>query len=582
MRTSSIFTSAAAIVLGAGTAGCTEEKPLYCYDDSDCNLYASTSACVVTNTGRWCAYSDSTCPGTYLRFVEDLENDHAAQCVASRISIVSISPAHGDTGVDPLQPIVAELPVDSTWGIAVDPTLRLTCGSREIAGASSYDVITHRVEFAPEAALPLGASCRITLTAQLDDEPTPVPQTYEFSTRAGRWGDATSVSAWYVEALAAAAHVVLGPRGDALVQWPVASTGGAGMAWASRTRLGEWTASTQAPGLVAGIATSLDVGVGVWRQRASAEGPWTIVASPVLGRPWMPHPTPLGAADTAASDPVLATSGRDTAIAAWIQSGPRGQQIVASRYHADVGVWDAPVAIDRWSTTERSPLRLVALGAGRFMLVWMAPAEPGPGFHVMGSILDALGWSDPAAISEETSGDPSRPDVAGASAGVAVVAWRRGLPDGAHEIRARMFGVLEARTHVLSEPGHGDPDEPRVLPRSDGTMTAVWTHQTSTGRQLWLNEIGTAVGAPVRVTDHDDVRWFTVLPDRGKLAWSACDAQGRAAVYVGPGTPTTVVDDLPCDTLPALASNAAGELLLVWDHRDEVAGTWQLHARTFR
>jgi hypothetical protein len=580
MRTSSIITSAAAIILGAGMAGCTEEKPLDCYDDSDCNLYTGTSACVVTNTGRWCAYGDSSCPGTYLRFVDDLENDYAAQCVAQLIPIVSISPAHGDTGVDPLQPIVAELSADSTWGIAVDPTLRLTCGSREIAGASSYDVITHRVELTPDAALPLGASCRITLEAGLHDEPTPVPQTYEFSTRPGRWEDATAVSPSEVWTPAVAAHVVLGPRGDALVQWPVASTGGAAMAWASRTRFGEWTASTQAPGEVAGIATSLDVGVSVWRQRASAEGPWTIFASPVLGRPWMPHPTPLGAADTAASDPVLATGGRNTAIAAWIQSGPRGQQIVASRYHADIGVWDAPVAIDRWSTTERSPLRLVALGAGRFMLVWMAPAEPGPGFHVMGSILDALGWSDPVAISEETSADPSPPDVAGAAAGRAFVAWRRGLPDGAHEIRARMFGVLEARTYVLSEPGHGDPDEPRVLPRYDGTMTAVWTHQTTTGRTVWRNEVSDEVGAPSRATDHDDVPWFTVLPDRGTLAWSACDAQRRAAVYIGPGAP--VVDDLPCGTLPALASNAAGELLLVWDHRDEVTGTWQLRARSSR
>jgi hypothetical protein len=170
--------------------------------------------------------------------------------------------------------------------------------------------------------------------------------------------------------------------------------------------------------------------------------------------------------------------------------------------------------------------------------------------------------------------------VAGTSAGGAIVAWRRGLPDGAHEIRARVFGVREARTFVLSEPGHGDPGEPRILPRYDGAIAVVWPHETSTGRTLWQNAISDAVGAPVRATDHDDVRWFTVLPDRATLAWSACDAQGRAALYIGPGAP--VVDDLPCGTLPALAANAAGELLLVWDHRDEVAATWQLQARSFR
>jgi hypothetical protein len=584
MRTA--WSIAAALALATA---CTDEQAVHCGHDADCDSYGG-GTCVRTTDGPWCAYSSSGCEGTFLRYADDVPAELASTCVAPQLLVGSVEPAERDLDVSPRTSIAIEL-LGTVEGQVENPMLQVSCGGDIIEGTVTYDALSRRLELVPDTLLPLATGCGAVVTAGNPDVIPPAPHRWSFQTRPGAWQPAEAISEAYTEAPAASPQVTVGRRGDAMVHWAVPGTGD--LAWATQTAAGGWTdVGTTGDSTMAGVAASFDAGVALWRQRSPGDSsaPWELTSSPLpAGQPWAPRPTPVTVGIV--GDPVVAADHRGNAVAAWLQGDASGQRIMASHYDRVAGGWAAPVAIDGAAAAERSALRIAALDTGRFVLVWMAQVPPGSGFHVLRSNHEGRGWSLPAEVSADASFDLDAPAIAPDSEGNLVVVWRHGAGAGRHRILARRVGPVTSVIHVLDDGQTPAPGTPQVARNHGGTVTAIWLQETTAGRRLVALDLPPDtngwVPSPSSVVDTAaDMPWHTiVLGARSEpvVAWSICEG-GRTSLHVDGHAPPEggPIADMSCDARPALAANPAGELILVWDHRDEVAGTWQLHARTFR
>jgi hypothetical protein len=578
------WTIAAALV--AVAAACTDEQPVQCANTADCDAYGNC-ICAPIGGEAWCAYQDPSCGGTYLRYATDVRAELASTCVASQLQVGSAEPAEGETDVSPRATIAIEL-LGSGQVPPENPMLHVHCGSHVVEGTVTYDAISRRLELVPDTLLPLAAQCGAEVTAGNPDSLAPVPHRWTFQTRTGGWQPAEAISETNSGAPAASPQLTLGRRGDAMVHWTVPGT--SDLAWTTQTVAGGWTdVGTRGDETIAGVATSFDAGIALWRRRSAGESsaPWELTSSPLAaGQPWTPRPTPVIVGIV--GDPVVAADHRGNAMAAWLQGDASSHRIVASLYDRVAGGWGEPVAIDAPAATERSALRIAALGTARFALVWMAQAPSGIGFHVLRSNHDGRGWTAPAEVSVDPSFDLDAPEIAADGAGNLAIVWRQGMGPDRHRILGRKVGPVSSAIHVLDDGLTGEPRSPRLARDRYGTIDAIWLQETMSGRRLLQADVpdrSAVWESSTPVLDGADIRWHAIVPSSGwepVIAWSICE-DGHASIHVaGHALPEGDPIALSCDARPALAANAAGELILVWDQRDEVAGTWQLQARAFR
>jgi hypothetical protein len=190
----------------------------------------------------------------------------------------------------------------------------------------------------------------------------------------------------------------------------------------------------------------------------AAEGQWTASAA-------------LSVAETTIEPPQLAMNSRGDAVVAWRENADQTDRLIARRFSAATGAWDAPHEIDR-----------------------------------------ALAISEPA-IAFENQGD-------------LVVSWNEHR-DGHNNLRAARFSMHEgwSTAHVVaSDVGHLDP--PILIAGSGGVATVLWRQEDSP--DVWASRsLGHDWTDPAVVLSRDSgAGGLRVAADEhgsAVAAWSVCD-----------------------------------------------------------
>jgi len=393
------------------------------------------------------------------------------------------------------------------------------------------------------------------------------------------WLPAQGISA----AVATAAQIGLGARGDGIAVWQRLVDGGPVVEAAAHPAGGAWTAPAMlgAPG-ERGRAPAVAVdGAGnalaVYERFDGAN--WRIAAAerPAASGVWS-APVPISPAGQDARDAHVAFDGSGGALVAWEQSS--GLSWVVEAATRPVGAdWTAPVQIADAGADVRN-LQIAMAGDGRAVIVWervtglqsavqAAVRPPGAGPPPAGQTISESGTS---ALAPE-------PVIDGA--GNVAVAWQAfdGLR-GEAVVIDRPAGAAAWNPPVTVSPADEDAHDVRIGVDAGGGATMLWSRLAAgswTVRSATRSGVGAPWSAPVSVSPPGG---STVQPGGGLAVDAAGDAV-TAFAWQPPGAaqsallgarrpaggawlaPVTVAPQAD-PAAPLLVGDAAGDAVAVW------------------
>ena len=304
--------------------------------------------------------------------------------------------------------------------------------------------------------------------------------------------------------------------------------------------------------------------------------------------------------DRPASGAQVVAGANGEVIAAWFQNDGRHNAIEVSRYTPATDFWSAPRGIDlRTAQAESAGIPALAADAqGRVTAVWFQALNGRNA--ILASRLDPDGdWSAPVRLDDpRLPGNATNPQLAADADGNVAVVWQQ--PDRRHTgIDAARWIQAQGRwlpAHALDRPPAHAYD-PVIAATPDGRFAAAW-QQGARGREavyaarprgdggLWqapqrVSMPGARAQMPALVADAQGgftAAWVQGSGAKRRLATSRLAAGARAwAPAVVMQTPAPFQG---AALAPALAADAAGNVMLAWEQAD-AAGRDAIFASRF-
>jgi hypothetical protein len=462
-------------------------------------------------------------------------------------TIVSVSPENAAVAVEPDGSVVIELSEALDGATVTSNNVRLLDGDEPVPGKLSYS--NGKITFVPDKALALLASYEISLSTSVTDAAgAGLAEAFSstFSVRDGAWSVTTVVPGMITEM---SPQIQLNADGDALVAWIGEGNGSCPTtaAWYNR-------------GALKGSLRTFSHGGTVYCRSINA-----------------------------------AVSANGFALLSWFEEKSSGQDVATVEFRAG-----------KWGPATARSQRFDELGV-------VAAAEDGTMHYFGSSSPDTQVWHTTSAGAWSKTGKPvgpqaqwSRPNVAVAQTGDAVVAWRIQESSGevrilvssySHESATWSTGVTLPGSSTTDETVvHGEPqvafddaNEPLILWSRDGELVAnryarpqgTWGGPVAvTTGTLRVPTLPYAAEPPALVFDGQTFvaafsgsagskisHTYVVRYDRAEETWGLPEIVSDAGSH---GTPR----------MPRLTADSRGNLLVVWASL-ESPGVYGLVAQRF-
>ncbi|MEW6681640.1 MAG: hypothetical protein AB1451_01785 [Nitrospirota bacterium] len=285
----------------------------------------------------------------------------------------------------------------------------------------------------------------------------------------------------------------------------------------------------------------------------------------------------------------LTSDGPDRSLAAWVVVNGRSHDVVVREENA--GDWQPSTVVDAGSGVVIG-LDVAADRRGGVVVVWSRWEETGYRVVVRRSAIN--GWEEAWRL-DDGLGDAIEPHVAALPDGSAVVIWRQ-FDGSAYSLYATHYDPATGwGSPKPIESHHDDAVYPDLCGDGKGNALAVWLERRCIERRC--------VESNGRIARYDAgaegwSRAVRLVPGASDIK-TACDATGRAIVIwvqngafglphiwsnrydpvQGWGTPRPMKPDRRSSAHPAVAMNAQGAAVAVWEHFDlfsrrSLYGSW--------
>ncbi len=244
-------------------------------------------------------------------------------------------------------------------------------------------------------------------------------------------------------------------------------------------------------------------------------------------------------------DPDLAVDASGAAVAVWLYYGGADSQVWAASF-APEGGWGTAERIAADDGFARYP-RVAMDPSGSAVAVWQHDAQGGQGEVWAAAYTLAGGWQAAVSLDSDFAGSTFAPSVAMDASGNAIAVWvrvadNRGTLAAARHTPTGGWGAVtridDDQIGYPSAPQAAmDPDGHRIAMDANGSAIAVWRQeegdQEDWPSRIWANRFTPASG-------------WEAKPSRIE----SLDGAGRSRA-------------------PAIAMNASGEAVVVWQRWDE-------------
>jgi hypothetical protein len=300
----------------------------------------------------------------------------------------------------------------------------------------------------------------------------------------------------------------------------------------------------------------------------------------------------------------VATNAAGDAVVVWRSTGQDASwSIYAQRYDADGSPHGAEFRVNT-TIGDRSFPDVAMDAAGDFVVTWTSAGQDGSGDGVYARRFPiGRGASGEVRVNPTTAGDQRFSQVAMDAAGNYVITWTSDLNNGNGDaVYARRYtsagvgsGAIAVSTATPSSNANKDPD---VAMSPTGSFVVAWVAYTSSASSVSTqryNAAGAPQGPRTLVNPGSDlvVRVALVAMDAAgdyAVVYDGSPDLVREDVYVrlynaagvaqGPATPvggTSAGDQFD----PAIAMDASGDYLVVWDTHQQEGDDPNIHGRRF-
>jgi hypothetical protein len=287
-------------------------------------------------------------------------------------------------------------------------------------------------------------------------------------------------------------------------------------------------------------------------------------------------------------DPDLAVNASGSAVAVWLYYGGADSEVWAASFAPEDG-WGTPERIATYDGFARYPN--VALDpSGNAVAVWQHDRRDQRYEVWAAAYTPADGWQAPVSPDSDFAGDTFEPSIAMDAGGNAIAVWVR-VADNRGTLAAARYtptGGWGAVTRI-DDDQIGYPSAPQVAMDPDGNATAIWNGDDGERGNAFANRftVDGGWGTPENIDNR--------APGSAYGHRIAMDAEGNAIavwrqeeedqedwpsrIWANRFTPTSgweaepsrieSLDGAGRSRAPAIAMNARGEAVVVWQRWDE-------------
>jgi hypothetical protein len=286
----------------------------------------------------------------------------------------------------------------------------------------------------------------------------------------------------------------------------------------------------------------------------------------------------------------VAFDGAGNAMAVWSQlDAATGQYKTWARRYLPATGWGTAQRIQSDAAREGRGPRVAFKANGDAMVAWMQ-SDPGATNVWITSFTAATGsWGTATQVNTGTAG-ASFPVLAIDPGDNAIVVWPEGSSLASFQIKARRLAAAGWGAVQSIDSAAGGASRPEIAMDAGGNATVVWVQQnaTGTGADVWANRFvaGTGWGtATVIETNDRDASNPAIASDAAGNAmavWVQADdtnpVTNTSSVYSNRfsagswGTATLVKGGAPFAWDGAIAMNASGDAVVVWQEDDGFDG----------
>ena len=286
----------------------------------------------------------------------------------------------------------------------------------------------------------------------------------------------------------------------------------------------------------------------------------------------------------------VAFDGSGNAMAVWSQlDAATGQYKTWARRYLPVTGWGTAQRIQSDATREGRGPRVAFKSNGDAMVAWMQADAGSTNVWITTFTASTASWGTATQVSTGAVG-ASFPVLAIDAAGNAMVAWPEGSSFATFHLMARRLEAAGWGAVQQVDSAAGGASRPSLAVDASGNVTVVWVQQnaTGTGADVWANRFvaGTGWGTATMIEANDrDASNPAVGSDAAgnvMAVWVQSDdtnpVTNTSSVYSNRfsagswGTATLVKGGAPFAWDGAIAMNASGDAVVVWQEDDGFDG----------